>query len=254
MILNIGQFVCLVCSRSKYTVFEINLFSLSIADFLSALSFLCFGAFGLYGISLGSSEKDDSDNGDLLGTVYDICIVLSLLHVIFIAVQRVLATKFPFKFRIVFTKKKCGFCLLALWVLSILYSAFVYHSNYGAVVVFICDALMLILYAILCYLIKRSSRNIAPRNDSSSKERRNSRGIFWYSFGVTVAFIVTTSPIALGFFLEQTPVLHALTDTLLPVTAVLDPLVYFFFRRCRKEAPAPRRVHRFQREVMETKL
>ena len=121
MIFNLIQFMTLCHSRAKHTLFEINLLSLCVADFLSSLCFVGFGGFGIYDLEKfiveGQPYFDNLKAGWFEASspvLFRTALMLSFTHIIFIAFQRLFSSSSPFRFKVLFTRKACISCIALL--------------------------------------------------------------------------------------------------------------------------------------------
>ena len=266
MILNLAQFIMLYGSRAKRTLFEINLLSLCVADFLSSLCFVGFGGFGIYDLKKfiveGQSYFDNLKTGWFEASspvLFRTTIMLSFTHIIFIASQRFFSSFFPFRFRIIFTKKKCISGVALLWIISLGYGilrifdegitnlAFVYIN-------LLCDGLLVTLYSALCYILTRRSRKTAVDSSGNSRLMGDTvRKVFVYSLCVTLAFIATTLPLTVYYIFKPTIVLLIASEAILPLNAVLNTVIYFLRGRFRTRDPAAR-THSFEQTLEDTRF
>ena len=265
MILNLTQFVMLYRSRVRHTLFEINLLSLCVADFISSLCFVGFGGFGVYELKQSTVHGESYVNVNAAWfeasspMLFRTTIMLSFTHVIFIAFQRFFSSLFPFRFRVLFTKKMCILGIALLWTVSIGYGilrildegitnlTFVYTN-------LLCDGLLVALYSALCCILVRRSRTTAVDCSGSSRLRGDTvRKVFVYSLCVTLAFIATTSPLTVYYIFKPTIVLFIVSEAILPLNAVLNAILYFLRGRFKTRGHATR-IHTFEQTLEETRF
>lgn len=103
-------------------LFELNLISLCIADFTSSPCFIAFWIHGIYGLSMAVKIGQLYFHNYKVGwfekispVLLRISLVLSFTHILFIAFQRLIASLYPLKFRLLFTRGKCISFILFLW-------------------------------------------------------------------------------------------------------------------------------------------
>ena len=253
LILNLVQFIVLFRSRSKCTLFELNLQSLSAADFISSLCYVGFGVDGIYDLEMSVAHSKIGWFEMISPALFRTAVMLSFTHVLMIAAQRLMASIHPFKFRLLFTKGKLISCIVLLWAVNITYGILHYYQigPTNAILIysiFFCDLSLTILYSMLSCLLKRRSKDTASMSANNSRQAETSRKVFWHSVCVTLVFVVTTLPLALRLFVKPPPVLNTLNDILPPITAVLNNLIYFVYGRRKRPSPN-RRIHNMGRSV-----
>ena len=263
--LNLAQFIMLCRSRTRYTLFEINLLSLCVADFVSSICFVGFGSLGIYdlkkSIAIGMSYFDNLNAGwfeKLSPVLFRTTLMLSFTHILFIAFQRFFSSIFPFRFRILFTRKKCTSCIVLLWITSIGYGTLRIFDERITNLTFVytnllCDTLLVTLYSALCYILTRRSRTTAVNTTDSNNVKDTVRKVFLYSLCVTLAFIATTLPFTVCFIVKPTIVLYTISEALLPLNAVLNTLVYFLHGRFKTRGHAAR-THTFEQSLEDKHL
>ena len=259
IILNLAQFIMLYGSRAKRTLFEINLLSLCVADFLSSLCFVGFGGFGIYDLKKfiveGQSYFDELKTGWFEASspvLFRTTLMLSFTHIIFIAFQRLFSSLFPFRFKVLFTRKTCIFCIALLWIGSIGYGILRIFDERITNLVFVytsllCYVLLVTLYSTLYYMLRRRSKRAPAKSNNNTKHKETLRKVLLYSVCVTLAFIATTLPYTIRFFTKQRTVLQTFSIAFLPLNAVLNPLIYFLHGRLKNCSHNPR-VHNFEQE------
>ena len=121
-ILNSIQMVILVRKKKKKTIYEKCLLSLSVADMFFGLSNVIVAAIYL-------AEKQE------LIIVYDItyaifffCVTTSILHVLWIALDRLWAVIFPFNHNVMVTGKRIHILLAITWIVTLLISVTIFFS------------------------------------------------------------------------------------------------------------------------------
>ena len=122
-ILNLVEIIIILKIKRKKKVYEILLLSLSASDFM-----LCLSNGFLYVMHALNAYRYDV----LLGTVFTLYIfsvLSSVFHILFIALDRLLAVLRPIRHRVFSTRKKAYLSSGFLWILAILISALLQIIN-----------------------------------------------------------------------------------------------------------------------------
>lgn len=212
-----------------------TLLSLSIADVITASSLLFYGSYEL--LLSGDIVKSVEAIHSVYEIALDLSLVTSLLHVAFIAVQRLFAVIRPLLLHVMFTKSRCKFGLVSIWLISLIYcgwSSWAKSTGPGSLIVtaylIVSSAMLLILsYSLICYYIY-NKRNIF------NNRRRQQCSVIAYPIFVTAAFIICTVPLAIAFFKLYVPCnfyQFIIPRWFLYVNSVFDPILYFLFKDCR---------------------
>ena len=163
----------------------------------------------------------------------------SFMHLVFIAIQRAIATIYPLKFKQISFGLRFFFVLILVWFFSaILISLVVFKLlSLGAIGYFGMTAFIaiLILYVIICHQVIKQRKSIS--STSRSGVQRSSFLVLFHSLAVTVTFVVCVVPAAIYAALQfpgGSPAFAAVTS-LLVINPLLDPLVYFFVSHYRSK-------------------
>ena len=239
-IVNSIQIVLMFCKREKKTVFDITLISLALSN---ATSTICFGALGTlftYFIATLNFAEENFQTLNNMVYVSDYCVIISLLHITFIAIQRLFAVTLPFRFKAIFTKLVTTVLLMMIWLVSGMMMLLEYFViKYAqrkialACLIFTCGSSLAFIYSFVLYKVlkqRRAMQNVtshAANTDHSCKLLLN-------SIGVTVVFILLTFPYAASVL--ENDILFIYGDffaSFLAIKTSFDPTIYFFVNRCK---------------------
>ena len=196
-----------------------------------------------------------------IGSFLSIC--SSICHSVFIAIQRFLATFFPTKFRIYFTRKHCIAGLIIVWLLSILLTALLYIATtiyiYVPVFSIISDACLITFYVMICCRVYYKRRQLSSAM-ASSRHRQNNWTL-QYSALTSIAFPSCTLPYAVTDLRRtvddpnvsfEFQVLLLVTTSSLYLNPTLDSVLFFIANY--KEKICCQSLRRSNREVAKWKL
>ena len=229
---NTVQMFFIIKKKQAKRPFEATLLSLSSADTITSCTLLIFGIYDLLmneGI-ISSNEFLEIMNEAAL----DLSIITSLVHVIYIAIQRLFAVLLPIKFQILFTKFRCALGLILIWCLS---AAFCIWSSLEkpkgtptfyilSLIIIVCSILLIISYSVICCKVFQSKSYPRSRDNMEKKVLCN-------SILVGSAFIVCTVPFTLQHLKVYEPTdfyQFIIPIWMLFLNIVLDPFIYFLFK------------------------
>ena len=237
ILLNSIQLAVMIQCKNIKSPFDISILGLCTADLITAVSWflLYVGRHLLLNKVMAINEKYLYIFFD---TGLNLSFASSLLHTLFIAAQRSFAVFFPFKFRIYCTKRRCSYCLLLIWMMSMLVSFLVtYFQKFiiMSIVIIICACLLVVCYAILCCVINRQSTILT--SVSVNNRRENNDKTMAYCAFVTMVFVFCTVPFAL--YIDDLIVIKNLyvrssLKWLMLLNVIIDSFLYFIFRRNEK--------------------
>ena len=124
VILNIAEIIFIVKPKHRKRIYEINLASLSVADCLFSLSFTIISSISL----LKLSEKKCKLETTCIASVF--CVLVSVFHLIFIAVDEIMIFLIPFQYETIFNTKREKIRITLLLILAFAISIIIYTSNY----------------------------------------------------------------------------------------------------------------------------
>ncbi len=232
----------LICrdKNQKKTVFGLALISLNIADLLASI-LICLEGTTIFMMLFKTIDLESFENfEEPLYAAVTFSLASSFTHVVYIAMQRVIAVAYPFKVRQILTKTRCYVILAILWMISISLAIFVYFDTYSGFialgyVMLTTGVAMIILYSIVCYkTLKRGILNTSEDVSMRRRRRESERRVLVYSIAITIVYIVCNYPEGLNEFIEYPKFLYIASDFLYSVNPLLDTLLYFMASYCRR--------------------
>lgn len=232
-VLNLTQAASIIRKKKIQSAFEVTLLSLSVADItVSLITTIYYVKFLLF-INQAIDGRFIPEFIYLNGIAFYLSLTSSLLHVCFIALQRLVAVLFPFQFHRHFTRNY-SFCVLGLiWLVSgsyIVLMVLKYYRVYEVLsyVVIICSVILILAYSLIC-------KRVSKRVDFSITRitAQQNRSVILHSFCITVAFVICNLPFAVdvlnGFAVSK--VFRNIAEWLLHLNVLVDPVIYFMFDR-----------------------
>lgn len=224
--LNVLQIALLLHQRRTKLPFDVTLISLALANFVVSLAPMVIYLFLIANISLTKYLIY------VLAYIYTASNSTSALHLVYIALQRLIAVSHPHKFSTWLTRKSCVTTLGLFWLVPILlvlplqldftysyYKFYIHIPLLLGVIIFLC-------YAALNYYIL-TRRRISIRGQSSSRSFQ----LLVYSTVVTLVYLICTFPITILLICAKDRSAVPLYASYLYVAhVVLDPLLYFLFQ------------------------
>ena len=224
MILNAFEIAALLHAKRTKLPFDITLISLAVSDLIVALAVILFTILHLTQTSKATSE--------LYGKVYAQVIfafgLSSIFHMIFIALQRLVAVLFPLKLSIWMTRKRCIIAICVLWLISIAASIPVYHiwCDYekGALYTPLVSASAIMLcYVVISYRVMTRRRLTATGISSQNLH------VLLYSMTVTTIYIVCSIPLMIEKLIHGCSSRPFYATCLSLLQMMLNPVAYFLF-------------------------
>ncbi len=225
-------FICRDRARKK-SAFCLTLLSLNIADLLASLVFL---SQGLLMIMRHSLLIDFLLFNYIFKTFYSagiFSVTSSYCHVVFIALQRVIAVALPLQVKHIFTKSRCFVILALMWIISLILPIIVYFyigaAFLMAVMSMITSLILTILYSVICY--KTMKRGIVDNIGENMQRRReqSDKHVLMYSVAISIAFVVSNLPTSVNSFIPYPFVLSVISNILIILNPFLDTLLYFLW-------------------------
>ena len=230
---NTLQMVFLRKEKGKKTSFQITIFSLSIADFSVSLILVYSG---LYFIAeeMNLFTKSQEFLRIFLANL-TFCQQSSFFHILFIAVERLMAVFYPLRFQFIFTRKVCIVSLLIIWALSFALSfTAVSDLKYLYKPVTIISGVSLICsYMAICIKLFKRRNSVIVRTASENSNAAYSRTVT-QSLAVTIAFIICTMPY-LFTTNDDHPLMLMFARVMIVGNVLLNPIVYFLFAHCKRK-------------------
>ncbi len=212
----------IILRKRNKNAFEVTLASLGVADLLTSIMIICFGTSKIGGKPLflflwagGYTTQ-----------------VLSFLHLLFIALQRLCAVFFPLKFKVLFTVNRCVKSLGIFWILSAILATLLAtvikpNNSTMSITIFVFGCILIALHIAICYKIYRPS-SLPLRNSLQDSNRALNWRAMIISITVSLAFLVCTFPYAISKFHPFGTMGNIASDVLFASNAILDPMLYFF--------------------------
>eukprot|EP00794_Sanderia_malayensis_P018248 gene18248-20068_t len=233
-----AQLVVFCRSKKPKRPFDITMTSLRVADiFLSVLSIVDGVVFFI----------ETHDHKSLFSSVYlfGLHFVMGsmIFHMLFIALERLVAVRLPMKFQQLITIRRSITFLIVSWFLSIGIAILEDRDffNFGFSVIFnysifASGLIAVIMYSAICYFERKNQVAVAVGPSQTSPNRHN-RGLVIHSVVVTMSFMLCTFPYAILTLksLEQTYP-ETITQILLPVQPCVNAAL-FFLKRCKIKCP-----------------
>ena len=238
IILNIVEIGSILRKKTVKTPFKITLFTLALADLMISVA-QCFSHIIGFLVEKGripSSPEMDISFTTVESTIHG-AFISSFLQILFISVQRLIATFWPLKCRRILTKVRCYFTLIIIWLISVLLiigTAVFKLYNYEmifTVLIFTSGVTVFIIYSLICYQIFKKRRSVIIR---STVPPRQNQTVLCFSILVTVALFVCTLPFGLSTLGYMR--FSGVPIWLMFLNPVLDPVIYFLFNNCKNHS------------------
>ena len=161
----------------------------------------------------------------------------SILHLMFVTLQRLIAVLLPFRSPILITQPRCAVVITLIWLTSAAVICWSYLVNmkrvvltYIPVLTFICALMLIVSYSFICYRVWQRKRLASTVNSSQSGH------ILLYSILVTVLFIICTFPASVTILYDKR-FSENWNDVLVIywLNPVIDPSIYFLFDASKKK-------------------
>eukprot|EP00795_Rhopilema_esculentum_P012979 gene12979-3744_t len=239
--LNAVEFVSITCNRRKMTAFYLTLVSLGFADLLACASYVFYGGTFL------ATYSSSATIHPVFNTVRVVSqklifgfLAISCIHIVFIAVQRLCAVRFPLSFSRVFSTAKCHVCIAIAWCVGLTYAVLnVYSERVGIVSCYQLLVFGVMLIVMYCVIICQATFRSPVLRTNSTASMKQSKRVLIHSICVTIIFIACNFPYAINFLFfasNRSPLRYFYG--LLALRAILDPMLYFFIHRCKSVSVA----------------
>ena len=227
--LNICEIVSLVHAKRTKLAFDITLLSLSLSDLLLAIVTAFY-------VIVYLSLPDSAALNKWYWTLFIVCIyssnLSSALHMMFIAVQRLIAVLYPFKASIWITRKRGITTILLLWFTStvasipLLTECFTYHRMLSSSPFAISSVI------IFCYIIINVKLMTRKMPRATTGHQAQNASVLLHSICITVIFMFCAFPFSIRAVSQPANIFKTPGPTyvfhLFFLQVVLDPIVYFF--------------------------
>ena len=268
VIANVAKIAFLYRPRRKLSAFEITLLSLSLANIICGLCFF-FLPLTIMVVSKYFLNPSGVAAGLTLVAINEIfmefSVSSSLLHIIIITLERLLAVTFPLKRKQLVGKKWPVLCVITVWVVSAVFTGTVWVSSgpmpwrYTLLesprdfvlpyVVIITGIILILTYGFIIAKIKKARDTLSTDNQKHSDQnaktkRRNEKALVFNATTVTACFILCTWPSAIkSIWISQASHLNMIFFSLVALKCFLDPIVYFFVQYFRDKRRNSQSVH-----------
>ena len=182
-VLNSFAIIMLLRSRKFKQPFLMNVLSLCFADLF--VFFTC-AIFHSLNFAYGTNKT--------VGEVYTYAVTVSLLssqsHLMSIAVQRLIAVKYPLQCKRYLTQRRCIMVLAFIWLLSLNLPwvlRLINHAKISFSSSFICAPTLVLSYAYISFRMVRR-KNIAATSSNSGGT------VIWFSLAITLTFLICKLP------------------------------------------------------------
>ena len=227
IVINMLLIIFIYSKRRRNLPFDITLISLAVADFV--VSFLTAMSYTLLLLYIhGKIGLPYLHEIIVLNTVgAHLTISSSILHLNFIAIQRLLVILSPISSRRL-TKASCIKIIVSIWLLSATHILIIIFREYRIYVVLsyliiVSAAILIFSYSVIFYRLTKPANLTTTR---ATADRRRSAS--YYCLAITLAFLVCSLPFAVSSILrDNTSVNFQIAgDLLLYLNATLDPIIY----------------------------
>ncbi len=221
------------------SVFGYSLLSLNIADILASLITLSLGLTNILAQCMVIDSALFKDLEYALLPAILLSVTSSFCHVIFIAMQRVIAVPYPLKVQQILNKTRSCILLVIMWFFFVTLAVVPYVF---AFLVMITGITLTVLYSIVCY--KTMNRNIVNNESEEQRRRRqqSDKDILLYSVSITILFMISCLPKAIDILHKYPPAMLIISHILFSLNPFFDTVLYFVWsiykRRKRRQAIA----------------
>ena len=227
--LNSGEIASLFHAKRTKLPFDIALISLALSDLLLALTTLMLSTM-VYVRPILTKSK-------MYSNAFMFCIysssLSSALHLLFIAIQRLVAVLYPLKASIWITRKHSIITVLLLWLASVVVAvpASIGYYIYNRILLFSPFISAGVIAA--CYFVI-NFRMMTRRAPTGGDQQTQKISILVYSISVTAIFMICTFPCTI-FAIQKVVRVRKVkypdyTVYLFYLQAAFNPFVYFFFQ------------------------
>ena len=224
--LNLVEIVMIGNFKRKKKIYDIILLSLSVSDCTFGVSNVVLNVAAL-------SEKCESKAlSEATHTFYVFSILSSILHLIFITMDRLIAVLKPIKHKVFFTRKTIYIILAFLWILAIIISTILQlldefterFNNFQetmhltlSIIIIIADLIMITSYSLILYQVN-FKRKVSSTQKQSSK-------LSLVCIATVATFVLLTLPYAITRIL--TGRVPFWTNVILVTNGGMNSVVYF---------------------------
>ena len=237
--LNFCEILSLLHARRTKLPFDITLISFAMSDLMLAIATLVFGIVLRSVQNLAALKVHGSPYVD----VFTFCLYSSssssVLHMWFIAIQRLIAVLYPFKVSILITRRRSIITVSLIWIVSNAVAAPVSFDYYTYQRILMCSPLVSAVLIVACYSIITFRMMTRKRLTVESQQAQNI-SVLLYSISFTAIFIICTFPYVI-YAIKQPMLMLQMTIPgyilhLFFLQVVFDPIIYFFFQILKKKS------------------
>ena len=242
LLLNAVEIAILTRSWKKLSIFEMWLFNLAASDGLVAVSILIFEIIR-FATNMNGRLFDVARG--LAGFIGHFSAFSSMMTITFIAVDRLIAVKYPLKHKFWVTKKKVMIAISMLWAGNIVYSIIEplvvdakngdqYSARKGfrlldSFVIVIMGLIFVLAYSLIIYstVIRWKSLNLNSNNANQNIKIQNIV-VLSTCVLVVITYMICLLPYAISYLMDKQFEIYDYNALLVYSNTALDPLVYFF--------------------------
>ena len=257
IILNFLEIWLISRKGNRKTCFEVILVSLSFADMISGVIFFGSGISSFFDTFLTSTFF-----GEVLfysTALNSIGLSSSILHIVLITLERVIAVYFPLKLKLWITKTRTKFFMLTIWCTTVAICVLLYffcrtnkELNHKVAVIFFSIVILIglsmaVIYTLIARKIITAVRQRRQRlatlhqqeaTNSASNNKREGL-IVINSAIVTLCFLLCNGPMAVHRLLKAEK-FFITVGSFMALNPMLDPMIYFHYsylikkKRCKQ--------------------
>ena len=220
VVLNGIQIAVLFYQKKTKVPFDLSLISLALADFLASLLPVIILLLGILRSWLYMF---------IIAGIYYASSMTSSFILGFIAFQRLIAVRYPHRYTVLLTRKRCIITICLMWlvscllVLPVFLIPFTFYDKIYLHIPWLAGAVIVVCYAMLNYqLLKQRNRSVV---DQSWNRHRK---ILVYSTIISFVFLLSTIPFT--FSVMYLPTHHPFFNVATYVYifhVIFNPLLYF---------------------------
>ena len=229
MILNVVEIILICGTQKTLKSYERLLLSLSAGDFIIGFAFLSLGILYFSGVKL-------VDNGVIISTGLLMAFSLSADNLFLVGMDRLLAVRFPIKYRNWMTRSKMKVITITIWAIRLLSIALWLwllndqpehlensYINFAPWLILSSAIIFTIIYT---YVISTVITRKHPTNLQSRENRRQENTVIATCVSVVLVYVACSCPVALEILISKRSTYR--TNVFLVINAAVDPIVYFF--------------------------
>ena len=236
---NLLQIVKIYFLRRQTSVFHMTVLSLGAADMIASAMFL------MQGLRKFLTNNGMAADNVLLRFAFTGCyfsVFSSCVHIIFIAVQRLIIICCPLTWKEILKIRRVQITLFLIWLASAIFAALsAVPSPFKqklSLLIFVSCAFITGGYGLIVYFsVQRQQANRNATVTESEESRKKTVQV--HSFAIMVTFLLCTFPYAVARFYSHSSFIYIVCDIMFAMNPLLDPLLYFFLSRLRSVGAQP---------------